>query len=189
MAKIQTKSALERLDAARAAVVAVRLGDLMGLVAHQPGSLIDAPTLARLAAAARHAGIAEGLAASGAMNPHRLLEALESSPLPDREIARLAAVLGYPRLAELAAVSEPSLRRYAAGERQVPDPAAERLHFLARLFAILRGSFNDFGVRRWFDRPRQALGGRTPAAVLRGDWSPDDPGADTVMQLAVELLS
>jgi hypothetical protein len=114
---------------------------------------------------------------------------LESSPLPEREINRLAAVLGYPRLAELAAVSEPSLRRYAAGDRQVPDPVAQRLHSLAVLIAILRGSFNEFGIRRWFERPRQALGRRTPAGALRGDWSPDEPGPETVMRLAVERLT
>jgi hypothetical protein len=189
MARIQSKSALAQLDAPRAAVVAIRLADLMGLVAHQPGAPIDADKLARLAAAARQAGIAEGIAVSGRVNPHRLLEALESSPLPEREINRLAAVLGYARLAELAAVSEPSLRRYAAGERQVPDPVAQRLHFLALLIAILRGSFNEFGIRRWFERQREALAGRSPAAVLRGDWSPDEPGPEAAMQLAVELLA
>jgi hypothetical protein len=188
MARIQSKSALEQLDAPRAAVVAIRLADLMGLVAHQPGTSIDADKLARLAAAARQAGIAEAIGVSGHINPHRLLEALESSPQPEREITRLAAVLGYPRLAELAAVSEPSLRRYAAGERRVPDPVAQRLHFLALLVAILRGSFNEFGIRRWFERPRQALGGRTPASALRGDWSPDELGPEAAMQLAVELL-
>jgi hypothetical protein len=179
---------LEQLDAPRAAVVAIRLGDLMGLIAHRPGTPIDGDTLARLAAAARRAGIAEGIGLSGPMNPHRLLEALEASPLPEYEITRLAAVLGSPRLAALAAVSEPSLRRYAAGERNVPDPVARRLHFLAVLVAILRGSFNEFGIRRWFDRPRQALSGRTPAGALAGEWSPDATGPATAMQLAVELL-
>jgi hypothetical protein len=189
MNRIQSRSALESLDAARAAVVAIRVGDLMGLVTHQPGTPIDADTLARLAAAARQAGIAEGLGAGGPIDPHRLLDALESSPLPEREIERLAAVLGFPRLGELAAVSEPSLRRYAAGERQVPDAVAQRLHFLAVVTAILRGSFNEFGIRRWFDRRRQAIGNRTPARMLRGDWTPDEPDPEAVMDLAVGLLA
>lgn len=189
MAGIRFKSTLERLDAARAAVVAIRLADLMGLVVHQPGTPVRVDELGRLAAAARQAGIAEGIAVSSRINPHRLLEALESSPLPEREISRLAAVLGYPRLAELAVVSEPSLRRYAASERQAPDAVAQRLHFLALLIAILRGSFNEFGIRRWFERPRQALRGRTPSSALRGDWSPDEPGPQAVVQLAVELLA
>jgi hypothetical protein len=189
VARIQSKSSLEQLDAARAAVVAIRLGDVMGLMAHRPGTPVDADRLARLAAAARRAGIAEGIGLSGPVNPHRLLEALEASPRPEPEIKRLAAMLGYPRLAELAAVSEPSLRRYEAGERSVPDPVAQRLHFLAVLIAILRGSFNEFGIRRWFDRPRQALGGRTPVGVLAGEWSPDEPGPEAILQLAVELLT
>jgi hypothetical protein len=189
MARIQSKSVLEQLDAPRAAVVAIRLADLMGLIAHRPGTPIDGNKLSRLATAARQAGIAEGIAVSGQINPHRLLEALESSPLPEREIHRLAALLGYPRLSELTAVSEPSLRRYAAGERRVPDPVAQRLHFLAMLIAILRGSFNEFGVRRWFERPRQALGGRAPASALSGDWSPDEHSPEAVMQLAIELLA
>lgn len=190
MAKIQSQSALAGLDAARAAVVAVRLGDLMGLAAHRPGvAPLDADRLARLAAAARQAGIAEAIAVDGPVDPCRLLEALEFSALPEREIDRLAALLGYPRLAELAAVSEPSLRRYAAGERQVPDAVAERVHFLVLVIAILRGSFNEFGIRRWFERPRQALGGRAPADALHGEWSPDRPGPGTVLKLAIDLLS
>lgn len=80
--------ALEQLDTARAAVVAIRLGDVMGLVAHRPGTSVDADRLAHLAAAARRAGIAEGIGVSGPMNPHRLLEALEASSLPEREIGR-----------------------------------------------------------------------------------------------------
>jgi hypothetical protein len=189
VARIRSQSILDQLDAPRAAVVATRLGDLMGLVPHRPGTSIDADRIARLAAAARQAGIAEGIGLGSPVNPHRLLGALEASPRPQHEIDRLAAVLGYPRLAELAAVSEPSLRRYAAGERSVPDPVAQRLHFLAVLIAILRGSFNEFGIRRWFRRPRQGLGGRTPAGVLGGDWSPDEPGPETTLQLAVELLT
>jgi hypothetical protein len=189
MARIQSKSALDQLDAPRAAVVAIRLADLMGLVAHKPGTPIDGDRLAGLAAAARQAGIAEGIGVSSRINPHRLLEALESSPLPEREIHRLAALLGYARLAELAVVSEPSLRRYAAGERRVPDRVAQRLHFLALLIAILRGSFNEFGIRRWFERQRGELGGRSPANMLRGDWSPGEPGPEAAMHLAVELLA
>ncbi|MPZ51101.1 MAG: hypothetical protein GEU75_17685 [Dehalococcoidia bacterium] len=189
MAVIQPASAIEQLDAPRAAVVAMRLADLMGLLAHQPGTPIGPDTLRRLAAAGGRVGIAEHIAAGEQIDPHRLLEALEASPLPEQEARRLAAIFGYPRLAELSGASEPSLRRYAAGERMPPDPVAQRLHFLTLLTAILRGSFNEFGIRRWFDRPRRALDERAPGELLRGGWEPDDDGPQATARLAVTLLA
>jgi hypothetical protein len=92
-------------------------------------------------------------------------------------------------LADLAGTSEPSIRRYAAGERTPPDDVAARVHFLAVLTAVLRGSFNEFGIRRWFDRPRAALGERTPSALLEGSWSPEDEGPRAAAQLAATLLA
>ncbi len=189
MTVIQPASAIEQLDAPRAAVVATRLADLMGLLAHQPGTPIGADTLRRVATAGGRAGIAEHIAAGEQIDPHRLLEALEASPLPEQEARRLAAILGYPRLAELSGASEPSLRRYAAGERTAPDRVAQRLHFLALLTAILRGSFNEFGIRRWFERPRGALAERAPGELLRGDWEPDDEDPQAAARLAASLLA
>jgi uncharacterized protein (DUF2384 family) len=82
-----------------------------------------------------------------------------------------------------------SLRRYAVGSRPTPDIVAARLHVVARIVAELRGAYSEVGVRRWFERPRSALGGRSPDAVLRGEWDPDGRDAERVLDLARSLTS
>ena len=66
---------------------------------------------------------------------------------------------------------------------------AARLHFLALLVGDLAGSYNDIGVRRWFQRQRTRLDGRAPADLLTGEWDPDDPGARRVREVARELVA
>jgi hypothetical protein len=116
------------------------------------------------------------------------LEVTEQSPLPASEWAPLQAVLGDELLAALLDISPASLRRYSRNERGTPDDIAARLHFLALVVADLSGSYNDYGIRRWFARPRQALGGKSPAAALEGAFQPSDDSARTVSQLAGDLL-
>jgi hypothetical protein len=116
------------------------------------------------------------------------LEALRNSPRPAGEIAALAAIFGYVPLRHLVGASEPSLRRYAAEDRTTPDAVAQRIHFLAQLVAILRGSFNEFGIRRWFERPHPALGGSPPTELLRRDFDPSDPRAQATLGAAAQLL-
>ncbi len=86
-------------------------------------------------------------------------------------------------------VSPASLRRYASGTRPTPDAVAARVHFLARVVADLKGAYNDVGVRRWFERRRALLGGRSPAQMLKGEWSSEGSGARKVLDLARSLLS
>ena len=86
-------------------------------------------------------------------------------------------------------MSVSSLKRYQAGDRDTPDAIAARLHCLALLVSDLAGSYNDIGIRRWFQRKRTQLDGRAPAAFLTGDWDPDDEGPARVRQLARELVS
>ena len=52
----------------------------------------------------------------------------------------------------------------------------------------LAGSYNAFGIRRWFERPRQQLAGRSPRAELGADWSVDDATAAQVKSLAQALV-
>lgn len=189
MLSLQAASALGALDGARAAVVAARLADAMGLRKHQLGMPLTADAIREVAAAAAAGGIGEHIAAADEVDPHRLLEALEASPMPAPETRHLASLLGYVSLSALAGASEPSLRRYAAGERVPTDRVAQRVHFLALLVAVLRGSFNEFGIRRWFERRRTTLDGLSPADLLRDDWSPDDPGPQAAAQLAATLLT
>lgn len=97
-------------------------------------------------------------------------------------------MLGEPLLAALVGVSRSSLRRYAAGRRATPDAVAGRLHHVALVVGNLAGSSNDYGTRRWFERKRSQLGGRSPRGLLKGTWSPDAAGPGKVMALSALLL-
>ena len=118
-----------------------------------------------------------------------VIAALDASPMPEREWPVLAGVLAQEQLATLLGVSVSSLRRYVSGERDTPDDIAARLHHLALIVGDLAGAYNDVGIRRWFDRVRTALDGKTPAALLAGTWDPDDPGPKRVRDLARSLAT
>jgi hypothetical protein len=53
----------------------------------------------------------------------------------------------------------------------------------------LAGSYNDAGIRRWFQRKRTALEGRSPASLLKQGWDPDDEGPARVRALARDLVT
>jgi hypothetical protein len=115
------------------------------------------------------------------------LAAVEESPQPAGEWAPARELLGDEILAQLAGVSPSSLRRYAAGARETPDEVAWRLHVVARILAGLTGSYNSYGVRRWFERPRSTLQGRTPAEVIAVANTEDDPDLGETIALAEAL--
>lgn len=117
----------------------------------------------------------------------RLDRALEDSPSPVHEWQSLERILGIDRLGDLVGVSPQSVRRYRSGARSTPDPVAARLHFIATVVGELAGAYNDYGIRRWFQRPRTALDGRAPERILADGWTPDDPGALRVLALARSL--
>jgi hypothetical protein len=48
-------------------------------------------------------------------------------------------------------------------------------------------SYNDYGIRRWFERRRSALDGATPAELLEQADSEDDERLQRVIGLADEL--
>lgn len=114
----------------------------------------------------------------------RLQTELEGSPRPDGEWSPVVAVLGEDLVGQLVGTSVSSLRRYSSGERSTPQDIAERLHFLALLLGELAGSFNDYGMRRWFARPRQALEGRAPADFMGKDFQPDSAAGEAIRSLA-----
>jgi hypothetical protein len=99
----------------------------------------------------------------------------------------MVELFGVERLAALLGISVASLRRYAGDQRPTPDVVAARLHLLARIVAELRGAYSEVGVRRWFERVRSQLGGRSPDAFLSGDWDPDGADAERVLGLARSL--
>jgi len=118
----------------------------------------------------------------------RLDEALIGSPLPDRELRQLRQTFELDQLARLLGTSEVSLRRYLAGSRDVPDAVAARAHWLALVVADLGGAYNQIGVRRWFERPRAQLEGRSPREALGANWTPDTATATSIQDLAAALV-
>jgi hypothetical protein len=179
---------------------AFRRAEAMGLVEGDVAPQGDLTTVRHLANQAKKAGIATATAA--ALNnveaPTRdelaallqtMIAALEDSPVPQFEWGGLARVFGAEDLSSLLGVSISSLKRYQSGGRATPDPIAARLHFLALVVSDLAGSYNEIGVRRWFQRKRSRLDGRTPAQLLAGEWDPEDAGPRRVRELARELVS
>ena len=187
----------------RLLIDASRRAEAMGLIEMSPG--VDAEpqgdlsAFRHLATQAEKAGIATAAAAAlhnvETPTPEELasllttmIAALEASPAPQFEWGGLGRVFDAEQLASLLNISISSLKRYQAGERATPDAIAARLHFLALLVGDLAGSYNDIGVRRWFQRQRTRLYGRAPADLLTGVWDPDDPGARRLRELARELV-
>lgn len=117
----------------------------------------------------------------------RLADALEVSAAPAAEWPAMRTVFGDEMLGRLLGISDASMRRYASGERSTPDEAAGRLHWLALLVADLAGAYNDFGIRRWMQRPRVQLDGSSPWQLLGENWSPDSAEAQRVRALAAVL--
>jgi hypothetical protein len=178
------------------AVDILTLMDSMGLLQGEDEiARLDDETLLALSRAAGRAGLAPQAVAQLELPDGRrrdrairqLREALQNSPLPRYEWESMASALGIEKLARLVGVAEGSLRRYMAGKRATPDDVAARLHFLARVVGYLRGGYNDVGVRRWFERQRQVLGGASPESLLSGRWSPEDEPAGAVLELAHSL--
>jgi hypothetical protein len=182
------------------------LGPAIGLVrrALAVGLLRDRGTVERLdmellrgiAREASQAGIGQDAALEllGQRQPARLGRAIDrlghalaESPLPERELQQMLDVFDADDLARLVGTSTVSLRRYAAGTRSVPDSVAARVHWLALVTADLAGAYNRFGIRRWFDRPRSQLRGRTPRQALGRAWDPDAASAQAVSGLAGAL--
>lgn len=102
-------------------------------------------------------------------------------------IRTVVAPFDSPAIARLTCVSQASLRRYVRSARATPDDVAARVHFLALVVGHLAGAYNDIGVRRWFDRERSLLGGRSPASLLGAGWAPDTPGPRAIRALAEAL--
>lgn len=117
---------------------------------------------------------------------HHLHMVLGESPLPEREWRSLLATFDAADLGAMLKTSESSVKRYATDVRTTPDHVADRLHWLAITVGYLSGSYNAYGVRRWFQRPRQALGGLSPREALdaEGDWTPYGDAATRIQDLA-----
>lgn len=116
-----------------------------------------------------------------------IYDAIEASPMPSSEWTSMRALLGDDLLERVLNVSRQSIQRYAAGDRQTPQGVADRLHAVALIASDLAGSYNEFGIRRWFERPRTQLSGKSPVAILKGDWNPEADNPRKVRELAAAL--
>jgi hypothetical protein len=115
------------------------------------------------------------------------LEALDESPVPAAELTKLNSILGHELLAQILEISAASLQRYQSGDREAPDVVADRAHFLTAVIAALEGTYNEFGVRRWFERPRSTFDGRTARQLLTPRWTSQDESARRVLNAAESL--
>lgn len=176
-----------------------RRAEGMGLV-DANASQLDAADITRLLKRVRDAGIARGPAlhfdnveppsvAEAESLLKLVIAALDSSPAPKFEWPAVSRVIDAEQLGPLLNISVSSLKRYASGERDTPDEVAARLHHVALIVGDLAGAYNEVGVRRWFERKRTALNGRAPAALLAGDWNPDDTSPRKVRELARSLVA
>jgi hypothetical protein len=184
---------------AAAAFALVRRALGVGLLAGRPPiERLDVELIESIAREASRAGVGRDAAIAlmerDAASPAelealitRLDVALAGSPMPERELPELLRIYGIDGLASLLGTSAVSLRRYAAATRTVPDAVAARIHHVALVTSDLSGSYNEFGLRRWWERPRTALGGRSPREALGTGWDPDDPVAVEVAELARAL--
>ena len=171
----------------------LRRADAMGLL-DEPVNELSPAVVRRIALSLSRRGLATDLAAqlTGPKASRDELvryidaatRALDQSPVPAAELAKLNAILGAELLAELLDISTTSLQRYQKQERDTPDDVADRAHFLTAILASLEGIYNDFGIRRWFERPRSSFGGRSARQLLTRRWSPSDRTAQQVRDAA-----
>lgn len=194
-----TENPFDSRRKARLAVGLITMAEAMGLLGEMEIRHLDLDTFRQIVDRIAAAGIGTEVQTAlhtgdGAEPPaeidqllERLAVAMEESPTPRHEWPSLEGLFGTDRLAHLLHVSPASVRRYAGGSRPTPDVVAARLHFLARVVADLAGAYNDFGIRRWFERRRSVLEDRAPADLLAGDWDPDGSDAERIRELSRSL--
>lgn len=180
-----------------AAITALRSADAMGLLTEKI-TCLNGDAVRSLQSSMTRAGIGQTFPSEFQSLPEadparlaarleKIAQALQESPVPSFEWRALLETLGLELLVRLLGISESSARRYLSGSRATPDKLADRLHCLAFIVGDLNGAYSDVGVRRWFDRKRSSLGGKTPAQTLGAQWSPEDDGPRQVQELASAL--
>ncbi len=103
------------------------------------------------------------------------------------EWAAIREILGDGAVSQLVGVEPVTVALLADGQLLISAGVAERLNWLHSVLSDLAGAYDDFGVRRWFDRPRAQLNHQAPIQYLGGNWSPDHPSAIRVRTLAAAV--
>lgn len=181
---------------AQVAMLAVRVVSFAELIRLVPKGRVDTQSVEAALKAFAMEDVARHTFAAEPTNAQQMAEllaealvAIEDSPMPHREWGPVTEIMGDGLLAHILGVSTSSIHRYRSGIRPTPDGVAAKLHFVSLIVADLLGSYNDFGVRRWFSRSRSALSSQSPLDILSGRWGPDDKEALRVKALAASLLA
>ena len=63
-----------------------------------------------------------------------------------------------------------------------------RLYFIISIVEDLKGSYNTFGIRRWFSRQRKFLKGLSPKELFVNGWNPKDEEIMKIKKLSRSLV-
>lgn len=114
---------------------------------------------------------------------------MKTGALSRHEIwSELRANLDDELLARLLLTPSSHLDGYA---REAASPVVEaRARYLVNVLQHLSGTYNRWGIHRWFERSRAQLDGKSPlqALVDAGEWTPDSQAAADVATLAWALV-
>lgn len=96
---------------------------------------------------------------------------------------RIVDDLGYKYIRKLPGIMREMIKSYY----QVSYEEACRLLFILYILDYLLGSYDKRGIYQWFKRKRTELGGLSPEDLLIGDWNPNDPKIQKILELARSL--
>ena len=95
--------------------------------------------------------------------------------------------MGPELLASLLKISKRKLEIYIRKPKIIPEEVFLRLAFVMEVTEILKGAYNDTGIRQWFSRKRIQLNRQSPAQILKYNWLPNQPGPLKILELAKSI--
>lgn len=106
-------------------------------------------------------------------------------------LSKLHAQLGEELLSALLGGTMNETRGHVDEGKPSLGKVTARATYLMKLLEHLAGTYNSFGIQRWFRRKRAQLGGHSPLEHLLStdEWTPDDDTAIEVATLALASRS
>ncbi len=99
----------------------------------------------------------------------------------------LHEVLGEELLVKTLNIKKEELKKLLDDPNQIPSPVEDKMNLLIAIVRNLKGSYNHYGIRQWFQRERIQLKGKRPLDLLSGDWWPRDADVLQVLELSSSL--
>lgn len=65
----------------------------------------------------------------------------------------------------------------------------ERADYLSEIIDCLEGAYTPSGIKKWFNRARAQLAGKSPREILEQPWSPEGKAQQQILGLARALRS